>query len=81
MHDSPLACERSGGRVSGGASAARPEIVAARKSIVEPVFGTLRGWGHDHFLMRGLATVRAEFSLSALIYNLPRARATLRSVE
>ena len=34
------------------------------------VFGTLRVWGHDSFLMRGLAKVRAEFSLSALIYNL-----------
>src|SRR5258708_4836116 len=59
--------ERAAARV-----AARPELVAGRKEIVEHVFGTLRVWGHDHFLMRGLAKVRAEFSLSALIYNLRR---------
>ena len=67
--------ERAAARV-----AARPEIVAERKTIVEHVFGTLRVWGHDHFLMRGLAKVRAEFSLSALIYNLRRVL-NLRSVE
>jgi hypothetical protein len=59
--------ERAAGRV-----AARPEIVAERKTIVEHVFGTLRNWGHDEFLMKGLAKVRAEFSLSALVYNLRR---------
>jgi transposase len=53
-------------------SAAHPEIIKARKTIVEHVFGTLRNWGHDTFLMRGLAKVRAEFSLSALTYNLRR---------
>ena len=67
--------ERAAARV-----AARPEIVAERKTIVEHVFGTLRAWGHDHFLMRGLAKVRAEFSLSAMIYNLRR-MLNLRSVE
>jgi transposase len=51
---------------------AHPEIVAERKTIVEHVFGTLRNWGHDTFLTRGLASVRAEFSLSALTYNLRR---------
>ena len=59
--------ERAAARV-----AARPEIVAERKTIVEHVFGTMRQWGHDRFLMRGLAKVRAEFSLSALVYNLRR---------
>jgi len=49
-----------------------PEIVAERKTIVEHVFGTLRVWGHDEFLMRGLKKVRAEFSLSSLVYNLRR---------
>ena len=67
--------ERAAARV-----AARPEIVAGRKTILEHVFGTLREWGHDHFLMRGLAKVRAEFSLSALIDNLRRVL-NLRSVE
>ena len=52
---------------------AHPELVARRKEIVEHVFGTLRNWGHDTFLMRGLEKVRAEFSLSALTYNLRRA--------
>ena len=51
---------------------ARPDISAARKEIVEHVFGTLRNWTHDLFLMRGLAKVSAEFSLSALVYNLRR---------
>jgi hypothetical protein len=49
-----------------------PEIVAERKTIAEHVFGTLRMWGHDEFLMRGLKKVRAEFSLSSLVYNLRR---------
>jgi G:T-mismatch repair DNA endonuclease (very short patch repair protein) len=53
-------------------AAAHPEIVKARKTIVEHVFGTLRNWHHDGFLMRGLEKVRAEFSLSALTYNLRR---------
>jgi transposase len=53
--------------------AAHPVIVAQRKTIVEHVFGTLRHWGHDEFLCRGLALVRAEFTLSALTYNLRRA--------
>jgi transposase len=53
-------------------AAARADLVAARKEIVEHVFGTLRNWTHDTFLLRGLAKVRAEFSLSALVYNLRR---------
>jgi len=51
---------------------ARPELVSRRKEIVEHVFGTLRQWTHDTFLMRGLEKVRAEFSLSSLVYNLRR---------
>jgi transposase len=49
-----------------------PEMMVRRKSIVEHVFGSLRNWDHDHFLMKGLEKVRAEFSLSALTYNLRR---------
>ena len=52
--------------------AARPEVVVERQAIVEHVFGTLRVWGFDKFLMRGLEKIRAEFSLSALTYNLRR---------
>jgi transposase len=44
-----------------------------RKQIVEHPFGTIKYWNDQgHFLMRGLENVRAEFSLSALIYNLKR---------
>jgi len=53
-------------------AALNPKLLAQRKTIVEHVFGTLRNWGHDCFLTRGLAAVRAEFSLSALTYNLRR---------
>ena len=60
--------ERQAARV-----AAHSGLVTWRKEIVEHVFGTLREWGHDRFLCRGLAMVRAEFSLSALAYNLRRA--------
>ena len=49
-----------------------PEYVSRRKQIVEHVFGTLRQWEHDTFLMRGLDKVRAEFSISCLVYNLRR---------
>lgn len=59
--------ERNAARVS-----AQPEVLRQRKTIVEHVYGTLRQWGHDTFLMRGLEKVRAEFSLSALVYNLKR---------
>lgn len=62
------AVERQAARVS-----AHPEIIARRKQIVEHVFGTMREWGHDRFLCRGLSMVRAEFSLTALAYNLRRA--------
>ncbi len=60
--------ERQAARV-----AAKPALVAERKTIVEHVFGTLRLGGHDEFLCRGLEMVRAEFCLSALSYNLRRA--------
>jgi len=52
--------------------AERPDLVAVRKALIEHTFGTLRNWHHDRFLMRGLEKVRAEFSLSALSYNLRR---------
>ena len=58
---------------------AAPEKVAERKEIVEHVFGTLRLWGHDEFLMKGLGKVKGEFSLSAVVYNLRRVL-NLRSV-
>jgi len=51
---------------------ANPQLVAQRKTIVEHVYGSMRQWGHDLFLLLGLEKVQAEFSLSALVYNLRR---------
>jgi len=52
---------------------AHPEIMEQRRQLVEHPFGTLKHWwDHNHFLMRGLEKVRAEFSLSALAYNITR---------
>ena len=54
--------------------AAHPEILRARKGIIEHCFGTLkRGWGYDHFLCRGLKKVQVEMSLATMAYNLKRA--------
>jgi transposase/IS5 family transposase len=53
---------------------ARPEILDRRREIVEHPFGNIKQWMYQGaFLMRGLANVRAEFSLTALAYNLRRA--------
>jgi len=53
--------------------AQRPDILRRRKTIVEHPFGTIKRWMNQaYFLTRGLASVRAEFSLSALAYNLKR---------
>jgi hypothetical protein len=53
--------------------AARPDILRRRKAIVEHPFGTIKRWMNQaYFLTRGLLSVRAEFSLSALAYNLKR---------
>ncbi len=53
--------------------AANPEILRKRKAIVEHPFGTIKRWMNQlYFLMRGLGNVRAEFSLSALAYDLKR---------
>ncbi len=44
-----------------------------RGALVEHPFGTLKRWaGMDHFLMRGLAKCRGEFSLMTLSYNFKR---------
>ena len=51
-----------------------PEKLRVRKQVVEHPFGTIkRGWDAGYFLMRGLEKVKAEFSLTALCYNLRRA--------
>ncbi len=52
----------------------RPKIIARRRETVEHPFGTIKQWmNQGTFLMRGLDKVRAEFSLTALVYNMRRA--------
>ena len=54
--------------------ASRPDILAVRRETVEHPFGSIKQWmNQGAFLMRGLEKVRAEFSLTALAYNLRRA--------
>ncbi|PHP16164.1 hypothetical protein CG471_29680 [Sphingobium sp. IP1] len=54
--------------------AVRPDIIDRRRETVEHPFGTIKQWmNQGAFLMRGLANVNAEFSLTALAYNLRRA--------
>ena len=51
----------------------QPELSTRRKAIVEHPFGTMkRGMSQGYFLLRGLAKVRAAFSLTVLAYNLRR---------
>lgn len=48
-------------------------IMKLRKALVEHPFGTIkRGMGMGYFLCKGLASVRAEMSLTVLAYNLKR---------
>src|SRR5271166_2615420 len=52
---------------------ARPEILDLRRETVEHPFGSIKQWmNQGAFLMCGLEKVRAEFSLTALVYNLRR---------
>ncbi len=51
----------------------RPDVLDRRRETVEHPFGTIKQWmNQGAFLMRGLEKVRAEFSLTALAYNLRR---------
>jgi transposase len=52
---------------------AQPEKFKLRKTLAEHPFGTLKRWfGYTHFLLKGLAKVRCEWSLTTLAYNLKR---------
>ena len=54
--------------------AKHPGVLDRRRETVEHPFGTIKQWMYQGaFLMRGLEKVRAEFSLTALAYNLRRA--------
>ena len=44
-----------------------------RKTLAEHPFGTIKRWsGYTHFLLKGLAKVQCEWSLTTLAYNLKR---------
>jgi hypothetical protein len=52
---------------------ANPEIFGQRRELVEHPFGSIKQWmNQGAFLTRGLEKVRAEFSLTALAYNMTR---------
>ncbi|MDQ2763878.1 MAG: IS1182 family transposase [Pseudomonadota bacterium] len=53
--------------------AQRPDVLDRRRESAEHPFGTIKQWMYQGaFLMRGLEKVRAEFSLTALAYNIRR---------
>ena len=53
--------------------AQRPSVLDRRREAVEHPFGSIKQWmNQGAFLMCGLEKVRAEFSLTALAYNLRR---------
>jgi len=50
-----------------------PEKFGQRKLLAEHPFGTIKRWfGYTHFLLKGLAKVRTEWSLMTLVYNFKR---------
>jgi transposase len=49
-----------------------PEKTKRRGQTIEPVFGTIKNRGQGVFLTKGIASVGAEFALSALAYNFTR---------
>jgi len=51
----------------------QPALFRQRKALAEHPFGTMkRGMDQSYFLLKGLAKVRGEFSLTVLAYNLKR---------
>ena len=57
--------------------AAAPEKLAARKTLIEHVWGTLKGLLPGGFLVKGLVKVGAEVCLAHFGYNFKRALAVL----
>ena len=52
----------------------RPEVMLARRSLVEHPFGTIKSWtSANHFLTKRLSGVTTETSLQILAYNMKRA--------
>jgi transposase len=51
----------------------QPGKFKLRKTLAEHPFGTIKRWfGYTHFLLKGLAKVQTEWSLTTLVYNLKR---------
>ena len=51
----------------------QPAKFKLRKTLAEHPFGTIKRWfGYAHFLLKGLAKVQCEWSLTTLTYNLKR---------
>jgi len=51
----------------------QPDKFKLRKTLAEHPFGTIKRWfGYTHFLLKGLAKVQCEWSLTTLAYNLKR---------
>jgi transposase len=59
------------------AKGAHPEKLAARKTLIEHCWGTLKGLLPGGFLVRGLVKAGAEVSLAHFGYNLKRALAVV----
>jgi transposase len=52
----------------------KPEVMLARRSLVEHPFGTMKSWtSANHFLTKRLSGVSTETSLQILAYNMKRA--------
>jgi transposase len=52
----------------------KPDVMLARRSLVEHPFGTLKSWTNsNHFLTKRLSGVSTETSLQILAYNMKRA--------
>ena len=52
----------------------KPEVMLARRSLVEHPFGTMKSWtSSNHFLTKRLSGVSTETSLQILAYNMKRA--------
>jgi len=52
----------------------KPEVMLARRSLVEHPFGTLKSWtSSTHLLTKTLPSVSTEMSLQVLAYNMKRA--------
>ena len=57
-----------------------PQVYAARKSVVEPVFGLIKqARGFRQFLLRGLKKIAGEWALVCMTHNILRIYAVLQA--